>query len=206
MQATDPVDQSNRQVDESQTEPAPQIIIVPELAPNTKTVISPPNEKSSKKKRISSKRRPAAKRYFELTAEQIPDLVYKQIDQASNGNANNILKAVRSKISHRVVEIEMVVDVIELQSMQYLSEPELSILAQLIKSAELKELYLRLELIPDYRNDIISLKPESTVSIGDIHFNLREMESQLGLSLDQFQLAVPGYKKLKLQRGKIILN
>ncbi len=143
---------------------------------------------------------------LEITAADIPDLIYDQLDRISAGQARQLLKAVRSNISHRVIEVELIVDVHQLQSLRNLSAPELNSLIQLIKTSNLNELYLRLELIPVYRNNVITLKPESTIMIGEVQFNLLELESQFGITTDQFQLAAPGFSKLKLQRGKIILN
>ncbi|NQT96601.1 MAG: hypothetical protein HQ562_02560 [Candidatus Marinimicrobia bacterium] len=143
---------------------------------------------------------------LEITAADIPNLIYDQLDRISSGQARRLLKAVRSNISPRVIEVELIVDVPRLQSLRNFSAPELNSIMQLVKTSNLNELYLRFDLIPVYRNDVITLKPESTIMIGEVMFDLRELETRFGIAVDQFQLAAPGFSKLKLQRGKIILN
>ena len=143
---------------------------------------------------------------LEITATDIPVLIYDQLDRISAGQARQLLKAVRANISPRVIEVELIVDVPHLQSQRNFATPELNLLMQLVKTSNLNELYLRFDLIPVYQNDVITLKPESTIMIGEVMFDLRELKSRFGIAANQFQLAVPGFSKLKLQRGKIILN
>lgn len=159
-------------------------------------------------KSARSTRQPVEKQAepLEITDADIPNLIYDQLDRISSGQARRLLKAVRSNISPRVIEVELIVDVPRLQSLRNFSAPELNSIMQLVKTSNLNELYLRFDLIPVYRNDVITLKPESTIMIGEVMFNLRELETRFGIAADQFQLAAPGFSKLKLQRGKIILN
>jgi len=209
------------QPDQKPSKPISAVTNIVELKPkknrkNNQAIIKPPEKKKSRiprprkapSKSERSPRKSVAKQVepIEIITSDIPDLIYDQIDLISSGQARQLLKAVRSNISPRAIDIEMIVDINQLQALSSVSGPEFQTLIQLMNTSNLKELYLQFKLIPVYQNDVVTIKPESTIKIGDILFDLRELESQFGVKLDQFQLPAPGYNKLKLRRGKIILN
>jgi len=198
-----------------------ETLITPALEPtqvleNDQTIIKPskkkqfrvpkPQKTPSKSKRSSRQTVAKQTEPIEITTTDIPDLIYDQVNRISNGQARQLLKAVRSNISPQAIDVEMIVDVHQMQSLRNISGPELHSLMKLINTSNLNELYLQFNLIPIYRNNMITLKSESTIKIGKVLFELREMESQFGIKVDQFQLPAPGFSKLKLQRGKIILK
>jgi len=144
---------------------------------------------------------------IELSNDEVSSLVLSEVNQKSDIKTEEVVKAVKTKITQEKINIDLILDVNQLHKENF-SEQTYQIIEKAktwIPENMLSDVYLNLKIIPEEQNSVVRLSEKSSISIGGFEFGILDLTDKIGIEklILQEQWA---FSDIQLQKDKLILK